>query len=175
MKTLKEILSPPAICAEEDRQAWARVEERLGTRLPADYKAFIDAFGLGSIDSFIWIFSPFTRNQYVNLERKLEVVGDVLAQLAQCGEQIPFLYFPASGGLFPFGSTDNGDSLYWKTDGEPDLWPVVVNEARGPHWEMYNLSMTAFLSQVLSGKLVCTVFPDDIPSHSPTFKAADDA
>jgi hypothetical protein len=175
MKTLREIFPPPAVPTEENRQEWAIVEQRLATRLPADYKAFIDEFGLGAIDSFIWIFSPFTRNQYVNLERELKEIGDTLAQLAQGGEEIPFAYYPNPGGLFPFGGTDNGDVLYWKTDGDPDFWPVVVNEARGPHWETYNLSMTAFLLQVFTGELVCTVFPHDFPSNSPTFTAAEDA
>jgi hypothetical protein len=28
--------------------------------------------------------------------------------------------------VLPLGRTDNGDELYWVTDGDPDDWPVAL-------------------------------------------------
>ena len=38
--------------------------------------------------------------------------------------------YPASGGLLPWAYTENGDELYWLTNGHPDEWGIVVYESR---------------------------------------------
>jgi hypothetical protein len=37
---------------------WTSVEERLGLRLPLDYKRLIEAYGQGSFDGFLWVLQP---------------------------------------------------------------------------------------------------------------------
>lgn len=176
MANIFSVLSPPVKRSEVgDRAPWPEIEQQLGTRLPSDYKNFIDRFGSGTIGRFVWIFSPYTNNEHVNLERQLVSQRDVLANLAEGGEDIPFDYFPGEGGLFPFGATDNGDVLYWRTKGAPDDWTVIVNEARGPKWESFELPMTEFLTQILTRQISCSIFPDDFPPEVPTFVAEHEA
>ena len=107
---------------------WEKVEEKIGSELPADYKDFVRLYGSGRINNFIWVFSPFSERINLNLfeqvERQLSALRAVIAE----GEKCPYELFPASGGLLPFGLTDNGDVLHWLTLGSANNWVVVVND-----------------------------------------------
>lgn len=169
---VKAVLQPPQEPREvpADNEAWKSVEDRLGTRLPQDYKAFIELFGTGSTGGFIWVFNPFSSNKHVNLieHGRLELGG-----LASLKEEFPQDYvhdaYPTPGGLLPFAVTDNGDMLHWKTVGEPDHWTVIVYESRGPKYYGFDGSMTDFLASVLTRSVACDVFPPDFPGDHPTF------
>ena len=77
------------------------------------------------------------------------------------------------GGIFSFAQTDNGDFLFWETAGAPNKWRIIVNEGRGPEWEIFDLSMTEFIAGILTGQLKCTIFPEDFPPRSPKFEPID--
>lgn len=98
--------------------AWASVEARLGTSLPDDYKEFIGLYGSGRIANFLWIFNPFSSNKNLNLEQQIELQSSVLGELESYGEKNPYKSFPAPGGVLPFGITDNGDVVFWRTAGD---------------------------------------------------------
>lgn len=51
---------------------------------------------------------------------------------------------------FPFAQTDNGDFLFWETAGESNKWRIIVNEGRGPEWEIFDISMTEFIAGILT-------------------------
>jgi hypothetical protein len=165
-------MAPPAKSSESaaDRLAWSAVEESLGVNLPDDYKQFIEAYGSGRINELIWILNPFSANENINLERQSHTQAKVLEELRAIGEDIPFNVFPTSGGLLPFGITDNGDVLYWITRGAPNDWIVVVNEARGSDWQIFEQNMTSFLASVLQHEIVCSVFPRNFPGPFPMFE-----
>ena len=154
---LKIVMPPPAIEHPSDTGRWLEVERKFGVELPQDYKNFIDSYGGGKIAEFISIFSPFSENININIINQLNRQSDVLLELASSGEALPYPVFPANGGIFPVGMTDNGDVIYWRT-GEA-RWGVVVNEARGPEWEAYDLSIVDFLVELLSGRVICGIFP----------------
>ncbi len=61
MKALDELLTvlPPPKRPLHNRGDWAAVEAAIGLRLPADYKAFIAAYGRGTINNCLEIQSPF--------------------------------------------------------------------------------------------------------------------
>lgn len=46
---------------------WRLVEQRLGTELPSDYKAFIRHYGSGHFNDFIVPFNPFAARRHINL------------------------------------------------------------------------------------------------------------
>ena len=149
---------------------WATLEARMKVSLPEDYKDFIRSYGSGRISNFIWIFNPFSGNENLNLERQIDVQSKVLAELASYGEVIPYALFPKPGGLLPFGITDNGDVLFWVIDNTPDEWPVVVNGARTPTWERFDLSMSEFLASVLNRQIAVSIFPGNFPEGLPVFE-----
>jgi hypothetical protein len=169
LDSLLTVLAVPTNPAEVPTPgAWPAIESQVG-QLPADYKSFMDRFGSGTIDGFVWILNPFSRNAHGNLLYRKEQILDALKELIESGEPSQYPLYPEPGGLLPFGMTDNGDTLLWQTVGEPDQWPIVVNAARDPTYEKFECNMTAFLEGILTRRIRCSIFPEDFPSARPSF------
>jgi hypothetical protein len=94
-----------------------------------------------------------------------------LRQLGEGGEEVPFSVGRGDEDLLPWAITDNGDVRHWAMSrpDEPDNRTVVVTEACGPQWFTTSDSVAEFLVGVLSGSLVVSIFPDDVPSSAPQF------
>jgi hypothetical protein len=60
---------------------------------------------------------------------------------------------------------------YWRVDGEPGEWSVVVNEGRGPEWHEFPGGAAEFLLAWLTGHERVAVFPDDVPDPRDPFTA----
>jgi hypothetical protein len=161
---LRELAPPPAEPVEAgSKDGWAKVERALGTPLPADYKAFTNLYGSGTFDEFLYLFNPFSKGEDGNLlhERKAVLEGYATSR-AKFPDRYPLPPFPEPGGVLPLGRTENGDELYWATEGEPDAWPVVVVESRGATQETHRATVTGFLAALLGGELATSLLPDDI-------------
>lgn len=166
---------PPPVgkSAGVSSESWRAIQDSLGLELPKDYRDFIDAYGTGRIDDFIWVLSPFAKNQYLNLCSQSKIILDAQKQFhSESGVKSAFTYFPDTNGLFPWGGTDNGDVLFWHCVGDPSRWNVVVRDSRSSRWRSFDLNMTAFLYAVVTKELIVDVFPDDFPSNSPAFTAS---
>jgi hypothetical protein len=169
---LTAILNRPLTPHEtKDASAWAAIEEQVGTKLPQDYKDFIQTFGSGAIDSFLYVFNPFSPNKNINL---IEGGRAELEAYSISKKKFPQYYrheaYPSEGGILPFAATDNGEIIYWKTARVPERWTVIAYEARGPKYYEFEGSTTEFLTGVLKRTIRCDVFPDDFPSEYPVFK-----
>lgn len=167
---LMSVLPPPTAPREAAPADWAAVEAALGTSLPADYRAYVEAYGSGKVGDFIWIFNPFSVRDNITLQVQVERQLSVLKELAEGGEVMPYPLFPAPGGLLPMGMTDNGDVLHWRTDGAPDEWTIVVNDARSPDCAAHAEDLTRFLARVLTRAETCSMFPEDFPPEAPAFE-----
>jgi hypothetical protein len=160
---LRELVPPPEKPVETGTaDGWAEVERALGTPLPADFKAFTNLYGSGAFDGFLYLFNPFTAGEDGNLLHERGAVLDGYAtSRARFPDRYPLPPFPEPGGVLPAGRTDNGDELYWVTEGEPDAWHVVVLGARGAKQETHHTTITGFLAALLSGDLSTSLFPED--------------
>jgi hypothetical protein len=139
-------------------------------KLPSDYKAFIERYGSGTIDHFLWVLNPFSANKNANLLEQRESILNAVRELKKdWPDQHPYNLFPEPSGLLPFGGSDNGDMVFWLTDGEPDEWRVVVNAARDPEYDRFDCNMTDFLAGILTRRIRSIVFPDGFPSPQPVF------
>ena len=156
-------LAPPpkgAPAAARTHLEWARIQRRIGTRLPSDYTRFIDLYGSVVIGDFLHVFNPFTDNANVNLVERIGPLLSACRELkAAHPEEWPHPLFFEPGGMLPFGATDNGDVLYWLTHGDPDAWTVLVGESRGPRFEKFDGKMVEFVVALLEGKLEGEIFP----------------
>jgi hypothetical protein len=168
---LVEIMSPPQNPAEASGEPWDRVEARIGTILPDDYKVFIETYGSGRIDPFIWVLNPFSSRKYINL------LGQRVMQLSALKEpkdkfddECPYPLYPESGGLLPCAMTDNGDVIHWLTVGPANEWSIVVNGGRVPVYKSYRMNLTAFLAGLLTGTVRCSIFPQDAFVEKPNFE-----
>ena len=74
--------------------------------------------------------------------------------------RLPWPPFPEPGGVLPLGRTDNGDELYWVTQGQPDQWPVALVEARAALQEVHPMSVTGLLAALAANQLTSRVLPE---------------
>jgi hypothetical protein len=153
---------PPAKPIEPGSfESFRVLEAQLNLVLPWDYKQLICAYGTGSWKCFLWVLSPFSANRHLNLLEQMKRQLDAERTIrAKWPEDVPFTLYPEPGG-FPWAMTDNGDRLYWLTEGTSDEWPTVVFESRGPQYERHSTSCCEFLLQWMTGRLRVSVFPDD--------------
>jgi hypothetical protein len=134
---------------------WSAVENRFGTDLPSDYKAFVETYGTGILCEFVEIFNPFSDNPAMDLLKAGQSLTDYYRSLSTTPYPCPYPVFPDPGGLLVFGMTINGDHLHWHTLGVPDEWIVgAYSEAEFFTFETCNLAafLTAALRQQLGEK-----------------------
>ena len=170
LERLRQLLPPPADPVEPGRpDGWAEVEAALGTELPSDFKAFTERYGSGTVDDFLYLFNPFARGQDGNLLVERDRVLAAYRQTrARFPDRLALPPFPEPGGLLPLGRTDNGDELYWVTDGDPDGWPLALLESRAALQELHPMPVTEFLAALAANQLTSRILPDDLldrPSH----------
>ena len=95
--SLKTILSPPVdpqeVALTDD---WEAIEKQLSTPLPKDYKAFVRAYGTGTINHFIVVYNPFSRNKFVRLvERGQRLLQSLATLISDFPEYYPHVVYPA--------------------------------------------------------------------------------
>jgi len=169
LASLGKIITAPAMPRENGSSAaWAVVEKELGIALPGDYKEYVNTFGTGKIADFVLPYNPFSDNRFLNLLKQVpKQVGTLRQMKKEFGdEECPYPLYPEPAWLLPWGCTDNGNILFWLTDGHPDKWPVVLSEGRGPGFEQFDESMTGFLTKLLSGEIVSQFFRGFSPSEA---------
>jgi hypothetical protein len=135
---LKRLLPPPKMPQFVGTPGgWATVEKRLGLTFPEDYRQWVAVYGdgvIGSKDSpdFFRIPTPFTPRDWNNFENVMKAHLDLYRDERQrAPTATPGPAWPETGGLLPFGSTSNGDVLYWRTRGAPAEWTVVIQQRGG--------------------------------------------
>lgn len=151
IENLIRVVPPPERPGDPFAGPWREVESKLGTVLPADYKAFVRRFGLGYFMEYLRVWTPRAFDSDWRLEqaapRAIEVLGEE--------HDFPFPLWPQPAGLLPFGSTLDGDFLAWVTSGSPDDWHVAVldrgmgfNEAH-----VFRCDLTDFLAGLATGQI----------------------
>lgn len=158
---MKEVL--PIRAKESQNYLWSEMEQKLGFVFPQDYKNFIDAYGEGAINEFLWILSPFSENVYLNSIERFKVMEESFNSLKK---DFPRDYsvnlydlYDGKNGLFPWGITDNGDELFWNC--EDEKMEIIVFASRYSESMNYPMTMEQFLSKILEKEIICSIFPDD--------------
>ena len=119
--------------------------------------------------------NPFATVKGYNLLARQELEADALRKLYdgnQADPMSPFLPFPEPNGLLVYASGDAGELFYWETIGEPDAWPTIIYEGRGPLYQRLAMPMTEILASFLTRVLPCTVMSPSVFAKPPTIKAA---
>jgi hypothetical protein len=161
---LTSLVPPPASPVETGEAGrWDEVEAALGTALPSDYKALIGVYGSGRFGDFLYLFNPFAPSGDGNLaDEKDAVLKDYAESRAKFPERYPLPPFPEPGGVLPLGRTDNGDELYWITEGAPDAWPVALFGSRESKHERHEGGVVVFLIACAEGRLETGIMPKGI-------------
>ncbi|MFJ8965254.1 SMI1/KNR4 family protein [Lentzea sp. NPDC102401] len=129
-------------------QAWAEAEEHLGFVFPDDYKHLMSALGNGVFDHVVEVISPVADE-------------DSLSNYLSDAYDTP-------DGLVPWGRADRGCILFWRAEGPPDEWTITFGDADFREWESYDGPMTAFLHDLLTGKITSRLI-EFTPTPNPGF------
>lgn len=154
-------LSPPRHEAPHHTSAeWLDIEQKLGAKLPDDYKGYIEHYGGSSICDYVVVADPFSTDRYGNLlwvaQRVLKADLHLREEFGE--DAIPFPLFPEPDGLLSWGHTTNGDQLYWRTIGKPNQWTVVIGGSGTPWYEELPYGMVSFILHLFTGKLTGDVY-----------------
>lgn len=155
---ITEILSGKLF--KDEKRTWRETESKMGIVFPEDYKRFIEQYGAGAINGFLWILSPFCENKNINLPEKFKVMqASYISIKKEFPDKFWYDFYEAGKGLFPWGITDNGDELFW-CFGESRT-EIVVFASRYAERVSYPMNMEEFLYKILTKEIVCSIFPDD--------------
>lgn len=125
IEEFEKLVTPPDEAIGLDR-SWESVEDEIGTRLPSDYKAFIDRYGSGILCGEIYVWNYRDISQFGQpLLNVLCGSGSVIEGYSEVEVNEHWPYFPEAGGLLPFASIVDVHNLNWATKGEPDSWDTV--------------------------------------------------
>ena len=102
-----DVVAPPAKPFEPLTGPWEALEAELGTTLPQDFKDFVRLYGSGYFMDFLGVSIPRTRNPNTRFETEVALICQTFAEWDD--DELPHPVWPATGGLIPFGVTDNGD------------------------------------------------------------------
>ena len=139
---------------------WKSIENEKKIVFPEDYKRFLEYYGEGSINNFLWILSPISENPYLNSFKQLSNMKNSYEYMKNNNLiDYDYCFYDNGGGLFPWGITDNGDELFWNY--LKDRIDIVVFSSRYEDIMSYKMSMESFLYGLLSGKIECDIFPED--------------
>jgi hypothetical protein len=140
---------------------WVSVQRAIGSVLPVDYKHLVEITRPLCAGDFLTVFAPGVENPNIDLFVQVGARLGALQVLKRDGgaREVPYPLWFEPGGLLPWGSSDNGDTLFWLTRGHPDQWTVVVGEGRGPTYAEYPIPASDFLVEFLSGHLESRVLP----------------
>ena len=113
---------------------WDLIRNRLGIDYPADYREYASRYAPLLIDDFLVILGPTPGQEEGYIEATIEQL-ELVREYAADDETGNYTVHPEAGGLFPWGSSSEGDMFFWRTTGpDPDEWPVVVY-ANHDFWE----------------------------------------
>ncbi len=163
IENLIKNVPPPADPFEALDGPWEVLQVELGTALPSDYKAFVRLYGGGYFMEFLGVSVPRASNPNVRFESQARLASDVFRNYKPFGsDEVSYPVWPQAGGLLAFGGTDNGDYLFWLTEGSPDTWKVVVWGRGAQQFERLDCDMTDFLAGLASGEIMPEDFPEDL-------------
>lgn len=171
VEALLEIAPPTGTPKTKSRPLdFEEAEQQLQLPILEDFQRILQIYRSGSFNDFIWLFSPFTKNQYLNLFEQLAIENELLEEdfAVEPGD---FELWPSPECLVPWAGTSNGDRIYWRTiNGKTQ---VIVREARTLNFQTFPLSISEFLVNVLIEKIEVNCFPSDFP-EDPYFKHTSD-
>ncbi|MFF5922065.1 SMI1/KNR4 family protein [Streptomyces flavochromogenes] len=122
---LVQLFGPPPV-RESSPDDWAEVESYIGSALPRDFKAFLDAYGTGVISGELVVFHPSGPSPL--LERMRQVHETFGRSWRRDSDEYPFRFHPDPDGLISWGYDYFGDEhFFWPCDPDPDRWKIVTN------------------------------------------------
>ena len=142
LEKLEKILS---IEKKEHQYDWEKVEDSYEIKFPNDYKSFIEYYGEGGINEFLWILSPFSEYENLNTIFKFNEMREAY--------ELMKIDFPK---MCEFEFWRNGNK-----EDKDDSVEIVIFSSRYSEKQIFSCSMSEFLVDLLEKKKECSIFPND--------------
>jgi hypothetical protein len=151
---LAALLPPPPDVEPPD---WDAVERDWGTPLPPDYRAFRERWGTGAVDGTVVVHDEDELGDWVR-----DTVRDHLED-----EEDDRPIFPAPGGVLVWGSTETRWLVFWRTEGSPEDWRIVLLD-EAMRWVDTDLRFVEWLVAGLEGRLEEGKAPPELVAEDET-------
>lgn len=164
-------LAPPGAAPEPTD--WQSVEERLGHPLPRDYKELVDTYGQGRFDGHILLLAPEDTRAGRGLVTSNDGYTEELEDRWDMHEEWPEEVVEEEGTkLVVWAQTKDAGDLTWLVrPGRPaDAWTVMVFIDDVTEWEHYETTATAFLADLLSGRVTSEILSSELSTDQHTFQ-----
>jgi hypothetical protein len=150
LNKLLSILPPPNTPIDNGTEGmWEVVENKMGLKLPSDYKQYINTFGYGAILGFAWVVSPFSRSLMAidrpDIKNGYQPLLDYL--------QLPYKFYPEPQGLLPCVVCEQLGNLMWITEGDPDNWKLIWLSHYLDNIVTFEFGLVDFLYEFIAGEL----------------------
>lgn len=132
---------------------WQRSEQSVDSPLPADYERFMRTFGPGGIAGYLVIEPPVAIDATEGLmsHGMIPPPREMLEDM-----ESPYPAFPESGGLIYLGGDSSGDVIFYRADGDPDNWSIVVRRRHHGFaqsgWKAFDCGLVDFLMRMFRGE-----------------------
>lgn len=148
---LKQLMAPPEeVVYPGSKPDWDAFQNKVGMHFPAEYYALVHTYGSGRfLAGEFKIANPFDPDDQKFAEVELTRLKEARARDAK---EVPFPLFPESGGLYPFGIDDNGNTFLWLTFGSTHEWPIVCFNSED-YSEVVNHTLTEFMVLLATNRL----------------------
>ncbi|MFJ3641230.1 SMI1/KNR4 family protein [Streptomyces sp. NPDC090108] len=166
---LTDVLTPPR--GDIPAPDWTAAETALRTAVPADFKALIETYGAGTVDNYLLLLEPGCPNDVYDLLKISAEREEANDSLWEYGDRPEEMETPGNR-LICWATTDNGEYLYWlvRPGDDPDTRPILINSASTEDWERYDMTVTRFLTAVLTGEVRSEVLWDRFPLPEHEFR-----
>ncbi|MGO1056254.1 SMI1/KNR4 family protein [Crossiella sp. CA198] len=151
---------------------WDQVERDLSIEFPADYKEFCSAYPALMVNDLLLVMHPCTDVVGAGYPEASNGILDMYRESRSARDySVPYPLFPEPGGLLPWGYDRGGAYLFWKTEGEPENWTIVVN-CRVKYCE-HEMGFSDFLAGFLGDSVECPNLPQDFSDFGVSAAAAE--
>lgn len=147
---LMSVIPPPQqVLDPGNHESWLAFQKDLGISLPSELFDLATNYGTGSFaQGILTVYNPFSatyRGDFGSLLRWL-------SEWRKSAERFPYGIFPERPGLFPLARDDGGGALFWLTEGDPEVWPIVFSY-ECEVWERWEMPLTTFLAKAFSNDI----------------------
>ena len=165
---IKSILPILGVPSENEGIIWEPLHSKIGFSFPKIYIEFIENYGTGSINNFFWIINPFSTNSSLSLDQSFYF----LEAYSNLKDDFPEYYTRDVKLFFPWGFTDNGDSIVWSIDdSDPDQWSVIIQSSDPSIEETTDMTTVDFIEAILNNTLESSILPQDFLESKKTFQS----
>jgi hypothetical protein len=158
VQAFTRLVPPPPPTA--DLPPWSEARREIGFSFPADFRDFVDVYGVGSVDDEFYVFAPSLKPAEHGrsagfpgfLEWTTRGLGRSVADMRENAlvlgneESFPYPIYPEVGGLILFALNGNGDMCFWDSRAaDPDDWTVVIYVQSARLWVPFDGCMADLL------------------------------